>query len=1237
MALNLDAALQAQMNGIERTPIIELISSQFIEDIPFEGQYMNDLQTTEGGSSLSLDTTNRIIGTIIRGGTIYFIYSDSERQQLFEKVVSSAHAGRTDANVVSLLDDNNNAIIYTYGYDIYRVVVDATGQHVQSSLRIYDFTNSNWTSTPYAIRLQDATYLMAVTYRNSSNSNYYLMTFTSSNFSTWTSNGNIALSGLDPTLQLNYPSLVQALNGDIILAFDYVEEWLSAEQVRSNIYTITSTDNGNTWGDPVRITNYNDFGTIAYHPDLTRNPDGSITLAYTEKKNVLTMNKNTLNYQYSPYVFCTGNPFSVAEVQFDAANNKLYLLCIYTYVGTKVLCSIVVVDVPTWTIDRCYTTQTVPGYHPIFAQEHVWWDRWISTGDHTVVGLYGDLVFMVVHHDTNEIITYVINDDIPAYLLTANLSIDFGGYTGGASLQAGWLDSSSGRLYLYFQNNYYYTHAMWLGYINIHAPATPTGQYSYTPIVTAERMLSESDLRGFHYMHVVPEMDYIILGFERAAGNWRGHCIIYQISSGALLKHYNWDDNQGFPQPGIAYPIYYNGHIYGDTPYQVDYNHQDRRGLMDINLATDEIQYITPSFATADNYGLDRKKVLSNGRILMDSAYGPCIYDTRNGTWELFSTTTLPGLPTNAFASFDYDPLTGTIFAASPYYPLEAGSSVLAAWNEHGAFLQGNYFTATKDEQWNYGTATQLVRNWFDYENSVVMDPDGSLWTLWTRRDLTEYSIKWDKSGATLNLTDYLTRDSAVQLEWHIDSVNSLQFKLSHGHLFDPLNTMSALSRFVVKGRRITVYIGEIIEGVTYLQIQGEFLVMATEVKYQRGEYPAISVQCEDYRTIWEDNTIVATPYYEALYPETIITNLLTIHGGLEESQINLPTLTHRHTMICQFLDVNLRDCLKDILDHFQAFDLVDVDGRFIIREINLDSTVHHTYTDSKQVIHISPDDSFSNFINRVVVKGEGNYHIEILYGHETVATLSGTTGWWGKKEKIKVWYSEDHQRTCRDPILTILESVKDFKFFVLKGGGGEEISAVDINEQWVEVKIDSPNLVGVAIGLAAAIVAVGTKSLSCTVTCGPYIFALSILTNAMAYLLGAVASYSYEISARPIGHVKQTFQTEANDLEFQRYLNGQIITEEIDDPFCYTVASCQRIADYELSIVQAQRKRLTVEKITHLQDQIGDIIRVIHPYSQTSLKMFITDLVRTYNMPKAPGGQGGITDQLSGWRLLSS
>jgi len=1234
MSINLDASLQARMDGIERTPVIEIISSQFIQDIPFEGQYMNDLQTNEGNTSLSVDTQDRIIGTMIRGGQLIYVYSDAERLQLYETNLGTI-TGLTDANVCPMSDDNI-AIVYARSYDIYRLIVDSEGNSISGATRIYDFTNSNWTSTPYAILLQDDSYLMTAVYRNTTDSNYYLVTWSSENFVSWTYNGPITLSGLNSALRKNYPTLAQASNGDIILAFDNVDSELEDGSQIINIYTITSTDNGSTWSAPVKQTSYNTYGTIGYHPDLSAAPDGSVTLAYTEKKNVLLVDGDSTNFVHSPYGYCSG-PLDGAEVQFDPANNKLYVLCIYIYVGTKVLCSIVVIDVPTWTIDRCYTTETVPAYHPIFAENHVWWNRWISTGDHTCAGIVGGKVFMVVHHDTNEIVTYVINDDIPAQLLTANISIDFGGYTGTAGLEAGWLDSSSGRLYLYFQNTYYYTHAMWLGYINIHQQPSPTGQYSYVPIISADRLLSEASLRGFHYMHVVPEMDWIILGFERAASNWRGHCIIYQISTGGIIKHYNWDDYQGFPQPGIQYPIYYNGHIYGGTPYQSTFNHQDRRGLMDINLATDEITYITPSFATADNYGLNRKKLLTNGRILMDSNYGPCIYDTVNGTWELFSNTLLPGLPTNDFMSFDYDPLTGTIFAGAPYYPTSSPNfRGVAAWNEQGDFRQSYYMEGEKTTTWNFDEANQLTRNWFDYENSITIDPEGSIWTMWTRRDRTEYSIKWDKEGVSLALKDFLVRGQSVQIEWHVDGINRLSFKLSHGHLFDPLNTMSVLSTFVQKGRRISVYIGEVINSVEYMVNQGEFLVMATSIQYKRGDYPTIDVSCEDYRTMWSENHIVATPYYGDLYPETVVQNLLTDLGRLELEDISIPTMSHRHLIYCQFLDDTLDNILKEILDHFQCFSLVGPDGVFEVREINLNATPSHEYTDLDQIIHVVPDDEFSSFVNRVVVKGEGRYDIEVLYEYEPVGNLSGTTGWWGKKIKEKVWYSEDHERTCRDPELEILQSIKDFRIFGLKGGGDEYISSVDISEQWVEITIEAPNLVAVVISLIAAILINGKMATAC-VRCGPYIFIQSLLTSALGQALGAVASYNYNIHARPIGHEKQTLQSEANDLELQRYLNGNINTSEIDDQFCYTVAECQRIANYELAIVQAQRKRLEVEKIGHLQDQVGDIIRVIHPYSKTSLKMFITDLTRSYTVPeKGSGNQGGLIDRLTGWRLIS-
>ena len=184
MAINLDAALQARMDGIERTPVIELISSQFLQDIPFTGNYMNDLQTTEGNSSLTVDVNNRIVGTYIRGGVLYFVYTDETRIQFYETAVAVGGITPSDANVVPLLD-GNIAIIFTRNYDIYRTIVSPTGEVISSATLIYNFTDSIWTSTPYAILLQNETYLMTVSFQESTSSNYFIAIIRSDDFITW--------------------------------------------------------------------------------------------------------------------------------------------------------------------------------------------------------------------------------------------------------------------------------------------------------------------------------------------------------------------------------------------------------------------------------------------------------------------------------------------------------------------------------------------------------------------------------------------------------------------------------------------------------------------------------------------------------------------------------------------------------------------------------------------------------------------------------------------------------------------------------------------------------------------------------------------------------------------------------------------------------------------------------------------------------------------------------------------
>jgi hypothetical protein len=130
-------------------------------------------------------------------------------------------------------------------------------------------------------------------------------------------------------------------------------------------------------------------------------------------------------------------------------------------------------------------------------------------------------------------------------------------------------------------------------------------------------------------------------------------------------------------------------------------------------------------------------------------------------------------------------------------------------------------------------------------------------------------------------------------------------------------------------------------------------------------------------------------------------------------------------------------------------------------------------------------------------------------------------------------------------------------------------------------------------------------------------------------YILAAMANYQYEIWARPLGRVKTTIQYEANDVEFQQKLNGEIITEEITDPLCNSVTECRRVAEGNIEMIKAQRSRIQFTKLGHLQDELLDKLKVYHPYSNEGMELLVVGLKRTYTK-----GQG-VFDEIDGWRYI--
>ena len=225
-----------------------------------------------------------------------------------------------------------------------------------------------------------------------------------------------------------------------------------------------------------------------------------------------------------------------------------------------------------------------------------------------------------------------------------------------------------------------------------------------------------------------------------------------------------------------------------------------------------------------------------------------------------------------------------------------------------------------------------------------------------------------------------------------------------------------------------------------------------------------------------------------------------------------------------------------------------------------------------------------------------------------------------------------ERTKTCRNPFLDPNISTNDFKFFIFKGGGGEEITEIDEDELYCIVEIEGPNLIPVVVGLAVAAISLGIASIPCdgygTGYCGIMINSTNILISLFCYAVLATATYDIEVYAHPVGKEKQTIQYVAVDTSEMNIVNQQPVIEEIEDVLCYSASECQRVAEFELNILKYQRSRVRMSKLAHLQDQVLDMITVVHPFSGQTMQLLIANLTRTLSF------KGSMIDTLEGWRI---
>jgi len=1227
MPLTLDETLAAVQNNVSRKPIIEIVSKSIGEAIPLIGKDLTALDDYEKPHTIIYSAGNvLVVYTDNAGRNINYIYSDVNRTEFSSQVVFGPFTGDAEAELVER-EDSSIAILLRYysdpNYIFMYYIIDVSGSILYSGTA---FQNTDWTSSHYVIKLSDDTFALVYSKNVSDVYNIYLRT--SSDCITWSSESVITPSGLEEANAIRSPSLMEEEDGTIWLWFAYVDSGSDDNEV-VNIYYSVATAIDQSFSAATKFTDYTSAGMLGDNPKSYQINSTTMNMVFNLQMNSLYIDTSDPLWPVSTF-----QDDNVTDGHYDPETGKLYVINSYDGGGGSYLHSIVEIDVATWGITDYWDEFTSPALNELyFVSSSTGWNNKFGAGKWIPVLSRTSNCFAIINTLTETIAQYNFWDNA-TYSLTKNISHP---YVSGFTIVSMFIDEANARVYVALTNPSIYNRWMLIGYISL-VDVGP--EYTWFSLVTESAVQGEGELRSlnsngeFGFDEIA---DLIWTCSKSYIPQVTGHIRIWIKSTGDLYKYYT-RSTTGFPYLGVNHVCYYNGKIYCSFPYS-DYNmlEREKRGLCEINLGNDIIKFHRPTHATKDEYDIKKITAYIDDKLLVATVDGLLIFDTATETWEIYNNTSVPGLfpesnnQVDTLLGFDED--TGQIYVA-PYI-----GGVLNI-NPGNIFNTIYYSIGTKTGSWGFSESTELVSGTSDSDANVSLEPTtNAMYVFWTNLDTSDDStkVRWDKEQASYDLTQHLTNDE-ISISRSIDgALNTLKFNVSLGHLFDPYNSTSLLSIFLVKGRKITVRIGEEISGIDYLQNQGSFIINEASISYVKGSAPKMMVTAQDKRIFWDVNKIVATESYSAT-PENIFLDLITEFGDMEAGEIDVPEIPTSFTIVHQWVDSDLKSIVNDLSNRFGYFSRIDEDDNFTIRPISNDNDTDNTYTDLSTCIEFSPTYEFSDFINSVVVSGEEQDFTEIILEEERLSVLSGTVGWWGFKKDFYIYYSEDKSKRAKYPRLEVLETATSIAF-QLAGGIDEEISFVDtVENQYCIVTITAPNLIPMliaAIGgyLMATRIPDGLSIWSdSTISIGRTVEGISLQLALM--ILGSIGNFQYEIWGSPVGYVRRSVQADANDMEMQRLI-GRTVIDQIEGFLTHTVAQCQEVADFELLITKLQRRRVKFKKVTNLQDQEGDTIVIPHPYTGLPLRIFITDLNRKYKKPGIKGNDGYILDDCEGWVLL--
>lgn len=1254
MARTLDANLQTAQDGQTHRPIVEIVSAQRLADIPFDGSMLTSEAFDEYGINLIPHSSGRLVLAYIYYSAptsgIKFVTTDASRTEFTTvdlplytyaaseiKAVSLCEMTGGNIGMVLLVDDKSNHL-----YRLTRRIYTVAGVAV-SNAEIANWSHDTYTSDPWVQTIGTDSYL--VVYGKISGSDYYLYKRTSADFTTWSAESALSIGGLTSTWRLANPSIIQISTGDLWLWFDALESTGPGGEELTNIYYSVSADGGSTWGNAVKITAYDSYGEVGSHPVAVQKAANQMNLIFTRKVGALHMDDTATGWP-------TGD--STVELSWDSVNRKLYAINCYAGAGDKPLQCVVKIDVDTWTVEQYWDATTTPGFPAFITVDGCnAYPSGIRVHDGHLIAItsvQSDERFLwVLDGEANTIRNYYFDTSAPLGV-TQNVTHPFpkGGLAFGTIREA-FVDAANSRVWLLFADGSFLGgYKMSVGYIDL----TETTAYEYHEVVYAtlptygDSALPPTMKGG---MHIDLSGNMIVVtggGYYHPIAEIVGWCGAWDIESGALIVMWEGGVDSDFPRYGLTKPFVYNGRIYaGMSEYTSGHGQSAFRGLAEIDVSAETVTLHRPSYCSEDDHAFGRPAHLQDGKIAMThTSFGVAVFDIVSRTWQLYSNDNLSGMTVSGNDHFGpseivYDDANDMVMVGYPgiYGTEDPGGVIMFSVN--GYIRQAMHGIGTDPGGgWSFAAAEQLVQGFLDYDAASAVEPGSSsaMYVFWVNEDTaTEQSIKWDKDGSEVDLSSYLVRSSEVAVERSIDGKPArLVFAVSHGHLFDPYNSASLLNLVLKKGRQLTLRLGENVGGTDYWENQGTFFVTAARMEFRRGDYPVMEVEAEDARALWANAHIIATDAYNNL-GEDILEDLMLDVADLDAGDIDFPAMGGP-AFPMQWIDTTLDEIVTQICNRLGYFFRFDMDGNASARQITNAGAIDHTYTGNADLLAYSPDDKYSDFTNRVTIQGQELDFTTVTFDEERIAQISGTLGWWGCKADHVIWFSDDKSRRCVNPRLNVLETTTSIPF-QLQGSISEyleECGPADDNK-FCTVYVSAPNLVPQlvsAISMVAAGLALGDYAPpdgGMTIPIGKILEKAGLIWALM--ILGSVANYQIEVWAQPLGSVRRSVQSTWDDTEHQTEI-GAVVPQVITDPLCYSAADCYEVASFEGMVVQMQRRRVSITKVAHLQDEEGDTIRRVHPYSGQNIDLFIARLRRSLVVPSPGEGDGHFTDEIEGW-----